>query len=250
MMKDVKFIALPMNFTTTPYMRFIIDQQGYQAAGRIIALIEMLNEMDNEYNLKDKMQRSILAKGLKFDAEHDFDLFIELVSAIPDFKIEDDIFSSRYIAEAQDKIEEKSVKAKKSISARWKKEKYDRNTTVSNKNTTVSDFITTEFEENTGVCVCMRGEIRNDTYNNITEDNIKEKNKEQNNTSSTTQHEDTKTEVTYYKTRDALEIARTTYRREQSKNRLASWMDEVKLREETDSIKAEADRLFALEEGR
>lgn len=125
-MKDVKFIALPMNFTTTPYMRFIVGEHGFQAVGRIVALIEMLNEMDNEYNLKDKMQKMVLARGLKFDSEHDFDLFIELVSTIPDFKIEDGVFSSRYIAEAQDKIEEKSVKAKKSISARWKKEKYDR----------------------------------------------------------------------------------------------------------------------------
>ena len=113
MMKDVKSIALPMNFTTTPYMRFVVGEHGFQAVGRIIALIEMLNEMDNEYNLKDKMQKTILARGLKFDSETDFDKFIELVSTLPDFKIEKHIFSSRYIAEAQDKIEEKSVKAKK-----------------------------------------------------------------------------------------------------------------------------------------
>ncbi|OPZ26878.1 MAG: hypothetical protein BWZ00_01570 [Bacteroidetes bacterium ADurb.BinA174] len=241
-MKDVKFIALPMNFTTTPYMRFVVGEHGYQAVGRIIALIEMLNEMDNEYNLKDKMQKTILARGLKFDSEMDFDKFIELVSTLPDFKIEKHIFSSRYIAEAQDKIKEKSVKAKKNIAVRWNKQKYDRNTTV-------CDVDTTVLQENTTVSGCIGSEIRNDTYNNITEDNTTEK-KIIKNTTPHYNKPDDKTEVTYYTTRDALEIARTTYRREQSKNRLASWMDEVKLREETDSIKAEADRLFALEEGR
>lgn len=174
-MKDVKFIALPMNFTTTPYMRFVVGEHGFQAVGRIIALIEMLNEMDNEYNLKDKMQKTILARGLKFDSETDFDKFIELVSTLPDFKIERHIFSSRYIAEAQDKIEEKSVKAKKNIAARWNKQKYDRNTTVCDADTTV-------LQENTTVSVCIGDEIRNDTYNNITEDNITEKKITKNNT--------------------------------------------------------------------
>ena len=173
-MKDVKFIALPMNFTTTPYMRFVVGEHGFQAVGRIIALIEMLNEMDNEYNLKDKMQKTILARGLKFDSETDFDKFIELVSTLPDFKIEKHIFSSRYIAEAQDKIEEKSVKAKKNIAARWNKQKYDRNTTVCDVNTTV-------LQNNTTVSSCIEGEIRNDTYNNITEDNIIENNITNNN---------------------------------------------------------------------
>ena len=174
-MKDVKFIALPMNFTTTPYMRFVVGEHGFQAVGRIIALIEMLNEMDNEYNLKDKMQKTILARGLKFDSETDFDKFIELVSTLPDFKIERHIFSSRYIAEAQDKIEEKSVKAKKNIAARWNKQKYDRNTTVCDADTTV-------LQENTTVSSCIEDEIRNDTYNNITDDNVTEKKIIKNNT--------------------------------------------------------------------
>lgn len=190
MMKDVKFIALPMNFTTTPYMRFVVGEHGFQAVGRIIALIEMLNEMDNEYNLKDKMQKTILARGLKFDSEMDFDKFIELVSTLPDFKIERHIFSSRYIAEAQDKIEEKSVKAKKNIAARWNKQKYDRNTTVCDTDTTV-------LQENTTVSICIGDEIRNDTYNNITEDNITEKKITNNNTPHNNKADD-KTEVKHY----------------------------------------------------
>ena len=203
-MKDVKFIALPMNFTTTPYMRFVVGEHGFQAVGRIIALIEMLNEMDNEYNLKDKMQKTILSRGLKFDSEMEFDKFIELVSTLPDFKIERHIFSSRYIAEAQGKIEEKSVKAKKNIAARWNKQKYDRNTTV-------CDVDTTVLQENTAVSVCIKDEIRNDTYNNITEDNITEKKI----TKNTTPHHnitDNKTEVTYYNDKKEYESAVAAYK--------------------------------------
>lgn len=63
---------------------------------------------------------------------------------------------------------------------------------------------------------------------------------------SQTQTADEKENIKQYPTRESLEIARTVYRQEQSHKRLQISMDESAIREETDKIKAEANRLFVL----
>lgn len=122
-MATIKYIQIPMNFTTTPHMNFLIKKYGYSVLGRVMALIVALKDMNNVFRLDDEMDYLSIKDLLRFDNDADYKDFINSISKISDFKIENNILSSKLISDTHDKIVENSRKASENANARWNKVK-------------------------------------------------------------------------------------------------------------------------------
>lgn len=169
-MLDIKFIKYPMTFTTSPHIRLLVKNNGYEIIGRMMAFMEMLNEMDNQFMIDNEMDYESVKSILEFVDDEDFKSFLVAICKTSDFKCVDGVISSRIISDTMDEMTARSDKAKESVKKRWDKAKQ--------KDTTVLRPYTTVLPSNT---------IREDKM-------IEEKTKQEKTTTDNTISEDTRQE--------------------------------------------------------
>jgi hypothetical protein len=121
MMGDIKFVALPMDFISSRFNQRIINSYGYAAIGRFMALMESLSKTDNEVNLSDREEWLNLMDLLRFKEDNEMQEFLDIIKASPDFNFVGNVLSSRLVSETQERLEEKSTKARTNAQKRWKK---------------------------------------------------------------------------------------------------------------------------------
>lgn len=193
-MGDIKFVALPMDFTEHRLNKVLIKRFGFEIIGRMVALMENLSKSENEIDISDKNERDSLKILLNLNEDgYDLENFLDAIVISPYFKINGNILSSTLLAETQERLETKSNKARTNAQKRWKK--CDGNATAMQPQcdgiNEKCDRIESECDGNADVC-----------YNNTLQDITLQDNTEQNKTTQhTTPHHnrtDDKTEVKYY----------------------------------------------------
>ena len=235
-MGDIKFVALPMDFTEHRLNKVLIKRHGFEIIGRMIVLMESLSKSDNEIDISNKDERDslIILLGLNDDG-YDLDKFLSAITISPYFKIENDVLSSRLLAETQERLEEKSIKARTNAQKRWKK--CDGNAMAMQPQ---CDGINEKCDRIEEKCdgnadVCYNNTLHNNTKQDITT----------NNTTSQHNRPDDKTETKYYTDKIIYNEDIRKFRNKLYSN-LASQMPPDDLSE---FINKETERLFVLEGG-
>lgn len=121
-MGDIKFVALPMDFTEHRLNKVLIKRFGFEIIGRMVALMENLSKSENEIDISDKNERDSLKILLNLNEDgYDLENFLDAIVISPYFKINGNILSSMLLAETQERLETKSNKARTNAQKRWKK---------------------------------------------------------------------------------------------------------------------------------
>lgn len=201
-MGDIKFVALPMDFISSRFNQRIINSYGYAAIGRFMALMESLSKTDNEVNLSDREEWLNLMDLLRFKEDNEMQEFLDIIKASPDFNFVGNVLSSRLVSETQERLEEKSTKARTNAQKRWKK--CDGNATAMqpqcNGINEKCDRIEAACDGNADVC-----------YNNTLQDITLQDKTIKNNTPHNNKADD-KTEVKHYNNKKEYETAVAAYK--------------------------------------
>lgn len=236
-MGDIKFVALPMDFISSRFNQRIINSYGYAAIGRFMALMESLSKTDNEVNLSDREEWLNLMDLLRFKEDNEMQEFLDIIKASPDFNFVDNVLSSRLVSETQERLEEKSTKARTNAQKRWKK--CDGNAMAMQPQcdgiNEKCDRIEEKCDGNADVC-----------YNNTLHNNTKQDITTNNNTPHHTITDD-KTEVKHYTNKNIYEIDVATYKNNRFRDLVNQGVPDTEI---LPIVKSEVASLFVLEGGR
>lgn len=93
-MKAIKYIKLPTNFLSNSGINFLIEKYGHQILGRMVSLMELMTNTNNEIDLDNELDYAGAKVKLHFKKDADFVNFLELICKTEFFfRQENKIFS-------------------------------------------------------------------------------------------------------------------------------------------------------------
>lgn len=237
-MKAIKYIKLPTNFLSNSGINFLIEKYGHQILGRMISLMELMTNTNNEIDLGNELDYAGAKVKLHFKKDVDFVNFLELICKTEFFFRQENKIFSVFVSQTAKVLGAASEYGKKGAAIKAQK-------------------ALQSLEENQGTLEAPLREVEGyleaplsnpQAYKNKTKEEIKPK-EQLKETSPLPQHEDNKTEQepTIYTDRIIYNEAVAKY----TNRRFKDFTSQGQTGAEVSAIiKKEAARLFALEEGR